>query len=334
MRKQIEGQGKAVVVADMHNDLAGHVLKWRRNGMARVMETMYLDDMRAGGVNLILCAIFLSDGVAPDWTSEALAQIEALYADVAESSDHFALCRSCAEMDRALDSGRIALLLGLEGGEPVTDLAMLRRFRELGVRFLGLTHKRPNALADGCTFTAVDEPEEPRGRLSAFGAEVVAEAAKLGMAIDLSHLGEEAFMDVLALNAGPVFASHTNAQAVNGIRRNFSDAQIRAVAKRGGLIGMNGYSRVVHASGKADVRQLVDHIDHCTRLVGWECVGLGIDLFAFFNPDRTDIFPDVIKGYKALPQLTAELTRREYTPEQIAGILGANFVRFLRSHDF
>jgi len=280
-----------------------------------------LPRLRAGGVKVQIFALFVEGEYKPD---RALARVlrlwDALAQTIAASAGQVVLCRSAAELDAAVAAGRLAAILSVEGAEPIgTDLSLLRALHALGVRALGLTWNQRNAIADGAGEVRAN------GGLTEFGREAVAECERLGIVVDVSHLCERAFWDVLGVARGPVIASHSNARALCDHVRNLHDAQIRALAAAGGVMGMNFFPLFLDADpARVDVARVCDHIDHIQALVGPGHVGLGSDF------DGISSTPRGLEDCSRLPALTEELLRRGHGEAEVRGILGGNFLRVLR----
>ena len=197
-------------LVDMHFDMLMDLFEKRhRQG---VLETDYFPDLQAGNIGVLTVAIYVSDLYLPEMGLRvALDQVARLYAEL-DQSPHFALCRSYTEIIRAHQAGKIALILAMEGVEPLGgDLNLLRVFYELGLRVLGLTHARRNQAGDGGLFAPTGS--SPAG-LSPFGREVVRQCQSLGIILDLAHLNPAGFEEVMGLTSGPVFISHTNPRRV------------------------------------------------------------------------------------------------------------------------
>lgn len=319
-------------VADAHFDLPLMILERRQAGERRVVERFFLEGLREGGVDLLVCSLFVPDHQLPERAlRHSLDQIAALSEEEAESPECFRLCRRFSDVEAALAAGRLALVLSFEGVEPIgTDLALLRVFRDLGVAGLGLAWSRRNAAADGSRFHPVAEGR--RGGISSFGVELLAEASRLGYYLDVSHLNDEGFWDALEFFQGPVLASHSNCRALVPVERNLTDDQIRALSARGGLVGMNACSRFVSAEGP-DMEGLLDHVDHVVDLVGMDSLCLGLDLCDSLRREDKTSLPeafDVVDGHRSLPLLASQMVRRGYGETDLEALFGANFHRFLK----
>lgn len=331
------------IVADIHNDLPFHVYRMRKQGMTRVIETLYLPDILKGNINLIVCAIFVDEVHAGDWTNNAREQIKALFDDVSESADKLEICTTFEQICNAIAASRVALLISFEGCEPMTTVDSVNEFYSMGMRLMSMTWSRRNKCGEGCSYAMLSEYETPRAGLTKLGFAVLERACSLGILIDVTHLSAAGVKDVFSTGAPNVFASHSNAQAILPSRRNISDEQIIKIANNGGVIGINGFVPVVCRDCKNPISNYCDHIDHISRLVGVKHVALGIDLYEFFykcNKSLPDINTfksgnelqlDTFNGYSELPLLQTELVRRGYSQGEIDLIYGENFMSFLQT---
>ncbi|GGL56156.1 dipeptidase [Sporolactobacillus putidus] len=326
------------LVVDAHFDLLMEVDLRRKLGYKKVIETHFLPALAEGGVSVLVCSLFIENEYLPELgLKKALDQISALYAEIEESPDKIQLCTTYDDILTAHRNNRLAILLSLEGVDPLTnDLDLLPIFYKLGVRFVGLTWSRRNFAADGSHFSPKDEGR--KGGLTDFGVSLIQLAEKKNMIIDVSHLNDEGFEDVLARARGPVIASHSNARGLASSMRNLTDDQIRALSASGGVIGMNGCNMFVSDKYEhGDVEHLLDHVDYMVGLVGAEHVGVGLDICHFLTginlrpagqtgPDNFD----VIASHRDILKFTGGLISRGYTDEQIGLILGGNFLNVYR----
>lgn len=327
------------LVIDAHFDLLMDVQIQREKGRTKVIETDYYHRFVEGGVNIIVAALFIEGAFLPEMAlRRALGQVSALYEEVKESPEKLMMCYNGEDMEAARQSGKIGFLLSIEGAEPLgTDLSLLRVFYELGVRNLGLVWSRRNAVGDGSFFTAVKEGR--KGGITHFGVRVIEEAERLGMTIDVSHLNDEGFWDVMEFSTKPVIASHSNARSLCGTMRNLTDEQIKAVASTNGVIGINAVNFLVSDDdANSNPEYLINHIDYMVELVGIQHVGLGLDLcddfMKYVSPDELAGMPrkpfDVIKGHHCLPVFVDGLIRRGYQESDLEALLGGNFLRIFK----
>ncbi|WP_232699951.1 dipeptidase [Brevibacillus daliensis] len=328
-----------VQVIDAHYDLLIDVEIQRSLGRRRVIETDYLDTFKEGGVKTIVAAIFIDNDFLPEMgLRKALNQISVLYDEISESSDKIMLCKSMHDLIIARKEEKVAFILSLEGAEPIgNDLSLLRIFYELGVRLLGLVWSRRNYVGDGSTFSPIREGK--KGGITEFGVRVIEAAEEMGMIIDVSHLNDEGFADVMKIARKPVIASHSNCRSIADSMRNLTDQQIKDLAHTNGVIGMNANNFfTANKDEDAHVEYLLHHVDHIVKLVGVEHVGLGLDLcddfLKYISQASLEHMPrkpfDVVHGHKSVPKLTEGLLKRGYSDKEIELILGLNFERVYR----
>jgi membrane dipeptidase len=306
------------IVVDGHCDTLGDVLEGKRTlAECSTLGHVDLPRLRAGGVTAQIFACFVPiHEYHRSATRYALRMIDVLHQAIAAHPDELLLAASAADIRRAKTEGKVAGILGLEGAEPLGDsLAVLRNFHRLGVRVLGLTWNFRNEVADGVM-------EGPRAQgLSSFGKEVVGECNRLGVLIDVSHLAPAGLADVLHLSRQPVIASHSNARALCDHERNLFDAQIEAIARGGGLVGVTFVDAFLHQpAAEATIEHALDHIDHLLRVAGPEHVMIGSDF------DGADM-PRGLEDATCYPALTAGMAARGHSEAVMRGVLGLNFLR-------
>jgi membrane dipeptidase len=322
-------------LVDLHFDLPMDLYEKRNHPGALVSH--YLPELEAGGIGVVGAAIYVEDRYLPEMGLRVgVDQIACLYAEV-ERSERFAICRTNDEIVRAREAGKIALLITMEGVEPLgEDLNLLRVFYELGVRAIGLTHARRNAAGSGGIF----KPSGSSGDgLTNFGRDLIRECERLGILVDLAHINPKGFEEIVDLTTKPLIVSHTNARKFYDIERNISDEQIKIVGQRGGVVGVNAI--LVSANKeKATIDHYVDHIEHVIALIGIDHVGIGFDFCEYLFQQLP---PSVIKELAAklttphfIPDLTnhsharnvtRKLIERGFTDEQIEKILFRNWMR-------
>jgi membrane dipeptidase len=275
--------------------------------------------LQEGGVDCQVFAVSSERSRTPTHPLRtALEMIDRFYREC-ESYDTLTLVTSIDEVLDAKRNGMVAGLLSIEGADVIEGrIEMLRVFHRLGVRMVGLVHSLRNQLADGVT------DRRTGGGLSEFGVQAVEELNRLGMIVDVSHINDEGFWDVLDITKYPVIASHSNSRAVCGHPRNMTNEMIVALAENGGVMGMNFAPSFVHPD-QATLKGVVDHIDHIVELVGPDHVGLGSDF------DGIPHTPEGLEDVTRIPYITEELLRRGYGEEDVKKILGGNHLRLIKA---
>ncbi|MBI4461970.1 MAG: membrane dipeptidase [Acidobacteria bacterium] len=354
---------RAALVVDLHIDTPQRLLDEEFDLGARDTHGHAdIPRMKAGGLDAGFMSIYVDmrryEGEAA--TKRALQLIDTVYQQAERHPNELMLATTAADIRRAHEEGKIALLMGMEGGTPIADdLHLLRDFHRLGVRYMTLTHSLNNNWADSST----DEPRH--NGLTEFGRDVVREMNRLGMLVDISHVSDKAFYDTLEVTQAPVIASHSSARALCDVSRNMSDDMIRALAKNGGVIHINYHIGFLdqnfadayrHVAGEFRARdraleeqykdnpkgllaareeserelraqlprvsweRILEHIDYVVKLVGVDHVGLGSDFDGAWMPEGMD-------DTSHLPRLTQALLDRGYSEADIKKILGGNTLR-------
>lgn len=356
------------LVIDTHVDTTQRLLSDDFDlGAAHADGSIDIPRMREGGVGAIFFAVWVPGTVTgAEAVKRALAQIEAVHRSVARHPRDLALATSAADILSARAAGRIAILLGVEGGHMLNhDLGVLLQYSELGVRYMTLTHMRNTDWADASTDAPV------HNGLSDFGKDVIREMNRLGMTVDVSHASDKAVADVLATSDAPVFASHSSCHAICATPRNLRDDLIRAIAAKGGVIQINfhmgfisqkfrdaekaaaQFEREIEAEVKRRVGE--DHgrfmieADNLVRemvaqgklpRVDWTHIVDHIDhAVRIVGADHVGLGSDFdganmpygMEDASHLPQITEALLDRGYSEEDIQRILGGNVLRFLQN---
>jgi membrane dipeptidase len=325
-------------IIDMHFDLPMDL--YEKRDRKNVLETEFLPEFETGNITVIGAAIYIEDRYLPETGLRvALDQIARLYAET-ERNRHFAICKTYREIEKAREAGKIALLITMEGAEPLgTDLDLLRVFYELGVRSIGLTHARSNAAGHGGIFAATGS--SPKG-LTAFGRDTVRECERLGIIIDLAHINPAGFNEILSITTKPPIVSHTNVRRYYDIERNISDTQITMIGERRGVIGVNSIL-VSPKEEEGTMDRYIDHIEHIVNLIGIDSVAIGFDFFEFIYcqwPESrqkelaqkftTPHFIPDLRNHSHARNLTRRLIERGFSDEEIEKILRRNWRRIFQ----
>lgn len=276
----------ALPMADAHNDLLLGVHHLRERGHPDPFGDFWLPQLEAGGVVLQILPVFTEEQFVDEGAlRRALLILEAARALAEDHRDRVAIVETSEELSAALEAGRIAFVLAIEGAEPIgSDIGVLHTFWRLGVRVLSLTWNRRTIMADGTGERGT------AGGLTTLGVEAVEEMERLGMVLDVSHLSDAGVAHVAEVAKRPFIASHSSCRSLQDHPRNLTDDQIRTVAGSGGFVGLNAFGPFLADRPTAD--RYLDHIAHAVDLVGADHVALGPDFIA----DLIETFDPVLGG--------------------------------------
>lgn len=304
--------------ADAHLDIAWSSLKHGRDFVAGHPDSaLGLPELLKGGVTLACATIFTAEHEEDETPAEVAARQLAYYEALPGRSDRRVVWPAdVMDVGSAVPGERVCLIGLLEGAEPVGEVTDLATFHRRGVRVVALTWNKRNRWGAGC---------EAEGGLTPDGLALVREADRLGMAHDVSHLSRRSVDDLLAAARGPVIASHVGADAVHAHHRNLTDAHLRAVAQRGGVVALVLYEKFL-TGGKATFDDALRHLRHMIEVCGASGVGIGSDFDGGFGRDQ---LPAGIRTAADLPKFAAAL-RKDGLPEADVGkICGGNLRRVL-----
>lgn len=260
-----------IASADCHNDLLIGCLHQRERGVADPFGDFWLEQLRAGGVVLQVLPVYIEEQhVGEGALRRSLMLLEEAYRIEQAYPADVAICTTGPQVDAAIDSGRIACVLALEGAEGVgRDLDVLATYYRVGVRMIAMTWNRRTMMADG-----IGE-RDTGGRLTNLGVDAVAEMERLGVVVDVSHLSEAGFWHVAEVASRPFVASHSSCRALQDHPRNLTDDQLRAVRDADGFVALNAFGPFL--ADEPSVDSLVDHAEHAMAILGAERVALGMD---------------------------------------------------------
>jgi membrane dipeptidase len=357
-------------VVDGHNDLPWELrqrfhdqlgkidLRRDTSGLQPPLQTD-VERLRRGGVGGQFWSVYVPvELTGPAAVQAVFEQIDVVHRLAELYPDTFELAWTADDVVRINRAGRIASLIGIEGGHSIgNSLGVLRELYRSGARYMTLTHERNTDWADSAT----DEPHHEG--LTRFGREVVAEMNRLGMLVDLSHVGPATMRAAIAASAAPVIFSHSSTRALDGHPRNVPDDVLASLAQKDGVVMVSfvgvftseatrAYAALhrgeearlkalypedpprvqrelaawsaAHPEPQATLAQVADHIDHVRKLAGIDHIGLGSDF------DGTSSLPDDLRDVAQYPVLLAELLRRGYSDEDVQKVAGANILRVLR----
>ena len=292
---------------------------------ASIMDEDYFRKMQQGGVTAINYTVGMNQNL-----SETVKRIAQMYRMI-DASKVATLIERTADIREAKKEGKTGIILGFQNVGPLeVDLSLLNIYYRLGVRIIQLTYHFKTVCGDGCK-------EPSNSGLSLFGAELIKRMNDMGMVVDLAHVGERTCLDAIDVSRHPVIASHSNPWAQKPTYQNKRDGTIKALAEKGGVIGITGFPRLLDTNPTLDL--LLDYVDYVVQLVGVDHVGIGLD-FAEGWPDspfhrkrlieidgRIYDWPEGIETTTKWPNVTRGLVSRGYADDEIEKILGGNFLR-------
>ncbi|HHW00038.1 MAG TPA: membrane dipeptidase [Clostridiaceae bacterium] len=310
-----------MILVDAHCDT---ITKIMDNGTGLLNNQCHLDLQRIQKATNLHWVQFFAAFISPQYSQayalkRALQIIDKIYEEEYLNKHMMMICRNYNDMKRAFKNNLIAAIISVEGGEALQgDISVLRCLYRLGVRSICLTWNNRNEIADGVS------DDITGGGLTRFGRKVIKEMNSLGMLIDVSHIAEKGFWDVIETTQSPIIASHSNARKICNHQRNLTDEQILAIKKNGGVIGINLYPYFLNNSDKASLTDIIKHIEHISSLAGCDYVGIGADF------DGIEITPCDITGVQDIPIILNELLKLNYSQESVKKIAGGNFIRVIR----
>jgi len=295
---------------------------WKTRSLLERGEFGHIDIPRLfeGGVTCQFFAIYVDATYKPEKATErALELISTLYMELEKARDKTIIVDKHEDIIKAKKEGKIAVLISLEGAEPIQfNPILLKPFYKLGVRAISLTWNERNMLADGVGESRAES------KLTTLGLRTLELMDELGIIVDVSHLSESCFWDLVENHKKPIIASHSNCKALCDHPRNLTDEQLKAIAEKNGVIGINFYPRFLVKEGEATIDDLIKHIEHIEKTIGINHIGLGSDF------DGIGSTPLGLEDVSKLPNLTAKLLEHGYSKNDIKKILGENFLRVIR----
>lgn len=352
-----------MIVLDSHCDTPSQIYRLRDIGVEDAHAQVDFPKLRRGGVDASFFAAYVPNSLAPDAATRYALELIACTADaVAANADVAAMAYSAADILKNKAEGKVSILLGLENGSPIQkNLGLLRIFHALGVRYVTLTHSRDNEICDSCTSGDYGR----WGGLSPFGRTVVREMNRLGMLVDVSHISDRAFYDVLECSEKPVVATHSCCRALADRPRNMTDDMIRALAGNGGVIQINFYPAFLDADFAKVLDRYDDEVDRIEgefiadpsseekRCAWYDCLDrlkklprpsfrkvvdhidhavslVGVEHVGLGSDfDGIAVAPEGLEDCSKFSIIFDELRSRGYSDSDIEAIAGGNFLRIL-----
>lgn len=315
------------MIFDAHSDLGAYFVN-ERAWQEKAVMTELLEEYKRNDVKGVISAIFLENNQVASAKEEALNQLATLKI-IAKNNPEIALVSTFKEYEEAKKRNQTGIFLSLEGAEPVSSPMQLSLFKDMGVRFIGLTWIRRNRFADG----AEARDFLQKGGLTPEGVALIKTMEEEKMILDLSHLCDEGIKDVFLHYKGALFSSHTNARKINNIPRNHPDEVLKEISDRGGVVGLNIANFIVNNERDATTEDLTNHLKHMVNVCGEEGVVLGLDLCSklFDHPFVKEEASDVLADYDDTTKYLEEL-QSTFSDDFIEAFSHKNMERFLKEN--
>lgn len=338
MLRDVTDLHRDATVVDCHNDLIILVDHWDARGNPDHFREFWLPELRAGGVDVQVLPICLEEQFQSEGgLRRTLLLVERIHRLAEEHSDDVAVCLTASDVDAAILTGKIALLIALEGAHGIgQDPALIDTMHRVGVRVVSMAHLGRTFLADGSGCDATS-----RSRLTPQGVEVFQRMEQLGIVFDISHLGIAGVENVLEIATRPFLATHSACLGITDVHRNLGDDQIKAIAALGGVIGVAAAIPFFIDAQSPTADRVVDHIERIADTAGIDHVGLGPDFIDdyyqqiyggwYLPPGFSPDFEHAeVSRPSDLPKITEAMLRRGFTETDIRKVLGENVLRVVR----
>lgn len=324
---KFNGTLEDIIIVDGHTDIPRDVYLRKSKMEENPFFKNHYFQLKNSGVNIVFANIF-TKGSEENHLIEGLLEVENILR-IAEESNGVVIIKNIEDLEYVLKNNKLGMILSLEGFEPLCGhIELLDVYYRLGIRAAMLTWNAKNPFASG--------NDEETGGLTKLGYLAIKKMNELGILVDVSHLNEEGFWDIIKANKNLTIASHSNARALFNHPRNLTDEQIKAIANSGGVIGVNSYFSKVDENNPGMVRtkddetetihDVIKHIEYMVGLVGYDHVALGLD----FNMYLGDFGVKGLESTEQIPNLIKLLLERGHSIENVRKIAGENWLKVLR----
>ena len=319
------------MLIDIHGDIWTDVTVKRSLGEKDIIKRYHLDRFRKGKMAGGTFILWIDPPHDENPKERFLESVKYMCQEIWENQDILKVIYSSKDFYSAVDEGKLAVILGMEGLSPLGEESEgIYALYQLGFRQISLTWNEQNAFATGA------RGDEKRG-LTELGKRAIKIIEDLGIILDVSHANDKTFWDICKVATKPIIASHSNARALCPVPRNITDEQIKAIGERGGLVGINAFNEFIHVDrDKRNVDYLINHIEHIVELIGIDHVAFGFDFFEYLEEDTSQTFiEDPYRGTPGIediskaPNLIKKLQERGFSKEDIGKISYKNFLNLM-----
>lgn len=322
------------MIFDAHSDVWTHVTIKNLQGERDIFKKYHLKKYREAGVDAGIFVIWIDQPYDIDAPKERTIQIaNCLSTELMNNQDILKVVRKYSDFEKAVKEDKMAIVIGIEGLSAIgKNVELLNTYYMLGARHAGLTWNEENELATGMN------GNKNRG-LTKYGVQAIKTLEKLGMIVDVSHANEKTFWDIYDCSTKPFIASHSNCTALCNAGRNLTDRQLKAIAQKGGVVGLNSYHGFVHEDIKErTIDNLAKHVDHMVEVMGIDHVGFGFDFVDYlrevdagnFSSENKDENVIGFENITKVPNLIQVLKNKGYSDEDVEKIKYKNFLRICK----
>lgn len=312
---------------DCHSDILIDITNKRMQGEKNILKNYHIKRLEKGNIGGTILAVWIDPKFVNKPTQRMLDILGATCDEFRETKEYAAIAYNAEDINNIQNSGKLAVVLGMEGLSGLKgNISLLSMLYRLGIRHTMLTWNEENEFATG-----VGSPNKGNG-VTELGVKALKKMEDLGILIDSSHGNEKTFWDIYENTTKPFIASHSNAYSICAASRNLKDEQIKAIAERRGIIGMNAWPEFIHEQ-KPSVEKLANHIDYIAELVGIDYIGFGFDFCDYLNSEtlsfsESDCFATPgLEDASKVPNLLDILIKRGYKNEDIEKIAYKNIMR-------
>ncbi|MGE5632318.1 MAG: dipeptidase [Caulobacteraceae bacterium] len=318
-------------ILDGHSDILTDVTIKRLSGETDVFRRYHVDRLRKGNVGGLILVVWVDPPYTDNPARRVLDVLGATFEEIEDMKEYAGIVYKADDMDKIQNSGRIPIVLGMEGLSGLGgNASLISMLYKLGIRHASLTWNEENEFATGVTSANTN-----RG-ITEQGIKVLKMMEELGMIVDVSHANEKTFWDIYEHTEKPFIASHSNVYKLCSVPRNLKDEQIKAIAQRGGVIGINAWPDFVDKENP-NLEKLAGHIDYIAELVGIDHIGFGFDFCDFLTGDTTGSFQqgetvssNDIEDATKIPKLIELLQKKGYKTQDIEKIAYKNMERIIK----
>lgn len=322
-----------MLVFDCHSDIWCDVANKREKGIRRVLYSFHIPRLKKSNICGVNAAIWIEPQYLKNPMKRMIEILGSMSEELKELGDDLIIIRNYNDLRRAIQEQKLFIIMSMEGLSGIEgNLNFITTLYTLGIRIISLTWNEENPFAAGAGCN------DPQKGLTDLGREAVKKMEELGIILDVSHLNEKSFWDICEVAKKPFIASHSNSYRLCPNERNLKDEQIKEIAAKGGVIGINAWPEFVHPSDPT-LERMIDHVEYMVELAGIDHVGFGFDFCDYLDDDIKDNLTKDKTSFKKtegledatrVPAVVKELEKRGFKAPDIEKICKGNFIRIFK----